>query len=47
MKKNQGRRSTIKWKRKHGFRAKPWSHHGRKHKRKPGGAGNRRGRVVR
>ena len=47
MKKGQGRQSRVKWKKQHGFRAKPNSHKGRKHKRKPGGKGNRRGRVAR
>ena len=41
------RRSSLKPRRKHGFRAKPWSYMPKKHKRKPGGARNRRGRVAR
>ncbi len=47
MKKGQGNQSRIRWKRRHGFRAKPASHRGRKHKRKPGGLGNKRSRVAR
>ena len=41
------RNSKVKVLRKHGFRAKPASHRASQHKRKPGGQGNRRGRVVR
>jgi hypothetical protein len=41
------RRSGRKPKKMHGFRAKPWSHRPKKNKRKPGGQGNRRGKVQR
>ena len=40
------RNSTIKHRRKHGFRAKPYSHRKRLHKRKPGGGG-RKSKMVR
>ena len=45
--KKRYRKSGVKPKKMHGFRAKPWSHRSSKKKRKPGGQGNRRGRVVR
>jgi hypothetical protein len=40
------RTSSKKQKKLHGFRAKPYSHKKRKHKRKPGGGG-KKSRVVR
>ncbi len=40
------RKSALKPKRKHGFRAKPYAHKKRKHKRKPGGGGTK-SRTVR
>jgi len=39
--KENTRNSSIKQKRKHGFRAKPYSNKLRKHKRKPGGGGTK------
>jgi hypothetical protein len=45
MKKNI-RRSSLKQRRLHGFRAKPYNARKRKHKRKPGGAG-RKSKMVR
>lgn len=44
--KTNTRNSSLKHRRRHGFRAKPYSHVKRKHKRKPGGAG-RKSRMVR
>lgn len=40
------RKSSVKPKKKHGFRAKPYSHKKRLHKRKPGGGGTK-SRTVR
>ena len=44
--KTNTRRSSIKQKRLHGFRAKPYSARKRLHKRKPGGGG-KKSRMVR
>ena len=44
--KENTRNSSIKPKRKHGFRAKPYSHKKRVNKRKPGGGGTK-SRTVR
>jgi hypothetical protein len=40
------RKSSVKPKKKHGFRKKPYSHRKRLHKRKPGGGGTK-SRTVR
>jgi hypothetical protein len=40
------RKSSVKPKKKHGFRAKPYSHRKRLKKRKPGGGGTK-SRTVR
>jgi hypothetical protein len=44
--KERTRNSSLKQRRKHGFRAKPYSARKRKHKRKPGGGGTK-SRMVR
>ena len=44
--KERYRKSSLKVRRKHGFRAKPYSHKKRSHKRKPGGAG-KKSRMIR